>query len=929
MPKWGSTVAIPFEQLEGKYEILEKMSEGGMGAVYKVRHRLLEEVRVVKVMRPQLADDPMLKARFLREAKIAVKLRHPNLAQIYDYAMDEKGYSYIVMEFIDGVNLQELLKASGPPGLGLLLEIAHQALEVIEYIHRRDVIHRDISPDNLLLARDEDGDPVVKMIDLGIAKTQATESGLTTEGAFLGKVRYSSPEHFRSREGMQVGPHSDIYSFGVVLYELATGTYPIRGNSLSSFIAGHLLHPPLEFSQSDPEGRVPQALRTAILSALAKDPVERFPSAAAFAKALAGLRASNPCTPDDLRAAFEVEALETRRLKVIKPGSTQSRLDRNFGLSETPPPSPPGASLQPPPPASPAPGPGSAASATASQVHALLVGAEKLLEAHHYGEALVQARAAVELDPDSTEARRILEAVEVADTKRRERRESAARRIDDLVESGDLEAAAQELAVAAERLGECAELADAAQRLDGARAEKQRRHDEAARELAHANVLLKKGKPVEAARALERVLDLEPESADAGRLLESARAEADRLEEARRLEQRIAQASAEITRLLGAGSLDEAEAALTSAEREFPGAPALAGLRTRLDQQRLRQRSEEADGLCRSAERSLEAGDPPTAIAQLELALRLAPGHAAATDLLDRARREAARLDRVRAAVEGVERLLAAGRHDSALRALEKAEADLGPFAQADDLRRRVTTDAERLAARRASVRALADRARSLAEEGHVDRAMAEIRAAQKEVADDPELHELVEEAARDVPRLAEAARRRRALQEALSSIQARLEASDAAAAGRELEVARRLFGDDPALDALSERLDDLERDERRRQAEELLRAALSSETSFPKMLSRLEEALDLDPGNATIQRVLAETRGAHHRYQQERRSRSIADAMTRIDGLIAAGKLEAAVETLDRAVAELGEFPEARSVRQRLRSGGGGTDAP
>ncbi len=115
-------MATPLEQLEGKYELLEKIREGGMGSVYKVRHELLDEVRVIKVMRPQLADDENLKMRFLREAKMAIRLRHPNLAQIYDFTMDENGYAYLVMEYIDGLDLQEIIKVLGKPSPGLVLK---------------------------------------------------------------------------------------------------------------------------------------------------------------------------------------------------------------------------------------------------------------------------------------------------------------------------------------------------------------------------------------------------------------------------------------------------------------------------------------------------------------------------------------------------------------------------------------------------------------------------------------------------------------------------------------------------------------------------------------------------------------------------------------------------------------------------------------
>ncbi len=130
-------MATPFERLEGKYEILEKIREGGMGSVYKVRHRLLDEIRVVKVMRPHLANDEVLRARFLREAKVAIRLHHPNLAQIYDFTIDDNGYAYLVMEFIDGLNLQDVMKILRKPSVGLALEVADQSLDALGYLHKK------------------------------------------------------------------------------------------------------------------------------------------------------------------------------------------------------------------------------------------------------------------------------------------------------------------------------------------------------------------------------------------------------------------------------------------------------------------------------------------------------------------------------------------------------------------------------------------------------------------------------------------------------------------------------------------------------------------------------------------------------------------------------------------------------------------------
>ncbi len=333
-------MSLPLRQLEGKYDILHKIKEGGMGAIYKVRHLLLEEARVIKVIRPQFAGDDNLQRRFLREARMAIRLRHANIAQIYDFAVsDEDGTSFIVMEYIDGVTLQEVLRKSGPPPLGLALEVAHQGLSALAYLHHQGYIHRDISPDNLMLSRDFRGAPLVKLIDLGIAKQLDTDLELTQTGMFMGKVRYAPPEQFSGREGG--GPEqdhrSDVYSFGILLYELLTGICPIIGESVSELIAAHLFNEPLPFAEADPDGRIPPELRSAVFRALEKSPDDRFADADEFIAALAPIKAGRSASPDDLeKVLHETTTVMAETADHPQPGSTQNRLNRQFNPVTTP-----------------------------------------------------------------------------------------------------------------------------------------------------------------------------------------------------------------------------------------------------------------------------------------------------------------------------------------------------------------------------------------------------------------------------------------------------------------------------------------------------------------------------------------------------------------------------------------------------------------
>lgn len=323
--------------LEGKFEILSKIREGGMGAIYTVRHRLLGEIRVVKVMRPQLAGDQEFAARFLREAQTAIRLRHPNIAQLYDFSTDEEGNAYIVMEYIEGIDLRELVRRFGPPSLGLSLEIAVQGLAALGFLHRRKMVHRDISPDNLMLARDADGRPVVKLIDLGIVKVLEADHGLTSTGVFLGKLRYAAPEQLLAAEGRTIDQRADLYSFGIVLYELLTGKFPIAGATSSSLIAGHLYQAPTSFDATDPDGRVPEPLRRVVMQLLEKEPDRRVASAEELAAALAAAQTGKP---------WNAGELATIMASVSPPGqggggtpveSAQRKLDQHFaGATPTP-----------------------------------------------------------------------------------------------------------------------------------------------------------------------------------------------------------------------------------------------------------------------------------------------------------------------------------------------------------------------------------------------------------------------------------------------------------------------------------------------------------------------------------------------------------------------------------------------------------------
>ncbi|MCG8457396.1 MAG: serine/threonine protein kinase [Holophagales bacterium] len=289
-------------EIDAKYEILEKLGEGGMGAVFEVRHRLLGQPRVVKVIRAGYAGDEKMGRRFRREARAAIELHHPNIAQLHDFEISRDGRAYLVMELIHGLTFQRLMARARPP-LPLALAMARQTLAALGYLHSKGYLHRDVSPDNLMLTRSVDGEPRVKLIDLGLAKHNAETLELTATNMFVGKVRYASPELFR-RPATEPTPRSDLYSFGVVLYELLTGVCPVQGSSFEELMAAHLLDEPTPFERTDPEGRVPSELRRVVMRSLAKRPDGRFASAEAFDSALEPFH-----RPEEVPALGEIESL--------------------------------------------------------------------------------------------------------------------------------------------------------------------------------------------------------------------------------------------------------------------------------------------------------------------------------------------------------------------------------------------------------------------------------------------------------------------------------------------------------------------------------------------------------------------------------------------------------------------------------------------
>jgi predicted Ser/Thr protein kinase len=259
-----------------RYELLEICGTGGMSTVYKAHDQLLERNVALKVLHPHYGEDEEYVERFRREARAVAQLSHPNIVTVIDRGEDD-GHQFIVFEFIDGENLKELIGRSGPLPVRRAIELAVAVAEGLAFAHQQGLVHRDVKPQNVLL----NGDGEAKVTDFGIARSLDVEHGVTQTGTVMGTSNYLSPEQ---ASGKPVTPATDVYSLGVVLYELLTAEVPFPGDNFVAVAMKHLNDPPPDILQIRPD--VPLRLASALDRALEKDPGRRFPSMDEFAAEL-------------------------------------------------------------------------------------------------------------------------------------------------------------------------------------------------------------------------------------------------------------------------------------------------------------------------------------------------------------------------------------------------------------------------------------------------------------------------------------------------------------------------------------------------------------------------------------------------------------------------------------------------------------------
>ena len=285
--------------LGNRYRLLSPLGEGGMASVFVAQDERLGRKVAVKVLAENLLSDPAFVKRFQAEAEAAANLTHPNIVSVYDVGQQGDRH-FIVMELVTGRNLKDIIVDRGALPLGEAIAIAVQVLDGLEYAHAHGLVHRDIKPQNILVTREG----VAKLADFGIAKAMDNSSATQT-AVILGSAHYFSPEQ---AQGERVSPQSDIYSVGVVLYEMCTGSVPFDGSNLLSVAARHLNDAPDHPASLNPA--IPAALSAVILTALAKDPAARFPSAL------------------DMRMALEAVPPIGERPVAIDLGATQLNIER-------------------------------------------------------------------------------------------------------------------------------------------------------------------------------------------------------------------------------------------------------------------------------------------------------------------------------------------------------------------------------------------------------------------------------------------------------------------------------------------------------------------------------------------------------------------------------------------------------------------------
>src|SRR5204863_2555996 len=276
----------------GRYEIVEHIARGGMAEVFRARDLLLDRPVALKVLFPEFATDRSFVERFRREARSAANLNHPNIVSIYDWGQEDGTY-FIVMEYVEGRSLRQMIREDGPLPAKQAAQIGADIAAALAFAHKNGVIHRDVKPGNVLI------DPTgqVKVTDFGIARGGDAQEALTQTGAVMGTATYFSPEQ---AQGRPIDPRSDVYALAVVLYEMVVGRPPFSNENPVAVAYQHVRERPIPPRQRNP--KVPAPYEAIVLKGLAKNPVNRYASAEELRADLRRFVAGRPISAEPVMA---------------------------------------------------------------------------------------------------------------------------------------------------------------------------------------------------------------------------------------------------------------------------------------------------------------------------------------------------------------------------------------------------------------------------------------------------------------------------------------------------------------------------------------------------------------------------------------------------------------------------------------------------
>jgi eukaryotic-like serine/threonine-protein kinase len=340
--------------LDGRYRLEARIGGGGMGEVYRGRHLMMDQRVAIKVLHPDMAADPVATKRFVREAKATFRINHPSCIRVTDFGATDDGLLYLVMEYLDGRSIQDELRVDGPMDPRRVVHITRQVCEALDCAHGIGLIHRDLKPGNIMLVhRGQDLD-TVKVLDFGLAKVLTGPDGaltaafsmspLTRQGMVFGTPEYMSPEQATEEPLTAL---TDIYSLGVVMYEMLTGEVPFDSESFMAVLTMHVREPPQPPSLRRPDLVIPGPLEAVVLQCLAKEPQDRPAGARALSAMLAEIaRLQNELSAPQARVSTQVASSSTVDLDaqavstaaaaaMVQASGMSAHSIRELGMAET------------------------------------------------------------------------------------------------------------------------------------------------------------------------------------------------------------------------------------------------------------------------------------------------------------------------------------------------------------------------------------------------------------------------------------------------------------------------------------------------------------------------------------------------------------------------------------------------------------------